>query len=339
MVMSCRKKVTPRPKTNRCVYGMALAAILTGSAAAQTADFSKRLAEGQQLRAHDRFAEARAVYQGLLLDVRKEPSPHHLAALVYDCLGLDEQDGGDYGAAETAYNHGLAAVHAQTPDDPILIALQTHLAELYIAEIRPDDAEPILRQAVVALRGSTQVDNIALAIAGEDLAVVGIMRRKFLEPEALLRKSQTLIENAAGPSDPRLTASLLTYAGLLVAQRRFAEAVAPAERAWQLLNTSSMTVPKPFAASALSVLGAVYYHVGRLDEAESYTRLAVDMATASIGPRHPRLGRYLSNYAAILKSAGRKNEAKAIQKKADEILQQSPSAVSGGYTVNVASLR
>ena len=252
-----------RPRIAHYAWGAALAAALACNAAGQTADFAKRLIAGQDLRAHDRFLEARVIYRTLLQDVRKDGSDYRFEALVLDNLALDEQDIGDYAAAETAFNHALTAVQAEPAADHKLIGLKSHLAELYIAEVRPADAEPLLRQAMAALRSSAPPDPIALSEASEDLAVVCMMQRKFTEPEALLRESQSLLESAIGPDSPRLTASLLTYAGFLTAVRRYAEAVAPAERAWQLLHTGSVLVPKPYLASALSVLGAVYYHSGR----------------------------------------------------------------------------
>jgi tetratricopeptide (TPR) repeat protein len=327
-----------RLKTVRFARATALAAALAYAAAAQTGDFLKRLAEGQQLRARDRFDDARTIFRDLLRDVRKENSDPRFEALVLDNLALDEQDSGDYPAAETAFNHGLAAFHSNHAADPTAIALIAHLAELYIAEARSEDAEPLLRQAVETLRSSPLPDPIALSIVEEDLAVVYIMRRKFEEPETLLRHSEALLENTLGPDNPRLTASLLTYAGLLTAERRFADAVVPAERAWQILCHSSIPIPKPYRASALSVLGAVYYRAGRLAEAESSARQSVELADESLGPQHPRLELYLLNYASILKKAGHKSEAKAVQKRADEMMEQYPAA-SSRYTVNVASVR
>jgi tetratricopeptide (TPR) repeat protein len=125
---------------------------------------------------------------------------------------------------------------------------------------------------------------------------------------------------------------------LLTAEHRYAEAVVPAERAWQILQASPIAIPRPYLASALGVLGMVYHHTGRTAEAKSYARQAVDMAEASLGPQHPRLGLYLANYAAILKQAGHRSEAKAIRKRADEIRDQNPAAGTG-YTINVAALR
>lgn len=312
---------------------------LTFNTAAQTADFSQRLEQGQQLRAFDRYIEARSTFQALLRDVRKEGPNPRMEAMVFDSMAMNEQDSGDYGAAETAFNHGISAFHPEAANDPILIALQSHLAELYIAEIRPDDAEPLLRASISALRSSVVTDPIALSIASEDLAVVCIMRHKYAEPESLLRESQALIMKTRGADDARLSAGLLTFAGLMTAEKRYAEAVAPAERAWQLLTASPAIVPKPYLASAKSVLAAVYFHVGRYDEAREAARTSVELAESSLGPDHPRLGFYLSNYAMILKSTGRKDEAKVARRKADAILDQYPSTTTGGYTVNVASLR
>jgi tetratricopeptide (TPR) repeat protein len=105
-----------------------------------------------------------------------------------------------------------------------------------------------------------------------------------------------------------------------------------------ILTGSANQASRPYIASAWSVLGAVYFHVGRIEEAEFCARNSVELGDASLGPEHPRMALYLTNYAVILKAAGRKNEAKAARKRADEILALNPTAGSGGYTVNVASL-
>jgi tetratricopeptide (TPR) repeat protein len=327
------------PKIVRCAWGAALAAALAGSSAAQPGDFTKRLVEGRQLRVHDHFAEARTVFLNLVRDLRQDESNHRLQALVEDNLALDEQDIGDYAAAETAFNHGLDALRAEPAYDSESIALKTHLAELYLAEVRPKDAEALLRQTLADARSSPKPAPVALSVLSEDLAVACIMRKKFAEPEALLRESQALVENQYGPDDPRLSSSLLSYTGLLIAQNRHDEAIAPAEHAWQILSHSTVPVPKSYQASALCILSVVYYHAGRLDEAAECGRKSVDLASESLGMQHPRLGLYFSNYARILRAAGRKSEAKKAQKKADAILRQYPPDGTGGYTVNVASLR
>ncbi|HUB83746.1 MAG TPA: tetratricopeptide repeat protein [Bryobacteraceae bacterium] len=319
--------------------GAALAAALACCCAAQTTDFLPRLAHGEQLRLQDRYQEARTVFLNLLRDMRNDQSNQRLEALVEDNLGLDDQDRGDYAGAETAYNHGVDLLRGEPVYDSVMIDVKTHLAELYLAENRPRDAESLLREGRTDASHAPKPASMQLATLNEDLAVACIMRRKLSETEGLLREAQALVENTYGPDSPRLSSSLFSYAGLLVTEHKYDEAIPPAERAWHILAHSTLTIPKPYVASALSVMGMVYYHAGRLDQAEEYARKSVDLAEASLGARHPRVGLYLWNYALILRTAGRKNEAKAAQKKADAILDQPPSSSSGGYTVNVDSLR
>src|ERR1035441_9318756 len=309
-----------RLKTVQYTCGAVLAAALACAAAAQTAGSDGRLMEGQQLRALGRFAEAKAVFVSLLQDARKNSPDNRLVAIVLDNLGIDEQDSGDYAEAETSSNNGLAAFHATVADDPVPIALKTHLAELYIAEGRPEHAETLIRPVVAALRSSALPDTLALALAYEDLAVSCIMQHRFQEPETLLRQSQGLVETELGPDHPRLASGLLTFAALLTAQHRYSEAVAPAERAWKILRTSPMGIPKQNLAAAFSVMGAVLYHAGREGDAEECARRSVELADASLGPKHPRLALYLANYAVILKHGDHKSRAKEIRKRADEIM-------------------
>lgn len=327
------------PNVARYTRSAAIAAALISGAAAQINSYTDRLIQGQQLRAHDRYAEARTVFRALLQDVRKGAPNQRLEGLILDSLAQNEQDAGDYASAETAFNHGFAAMHDEKADDPIRIELQTHLAELYIAEVRPEEAEPLLRRTIATLRTASPRDPVALAIADEDLAVACIMRHKFTEPEDMLREAQSLIESVGGPNDPKLIASLLTYAGLLTAQHHYDDAIVPAERAWSLVKGSPVEIPKPYLASVLSVLGAVYYHVGRTPDAESCARQSVELAEQSLGPHHPRLGYYLANYAVVLKQAGRKDQAKAVQKRAEQILADTAASGTTGYTVNAAALR
>ncbi len=322
-------------RTLHCALGLAA---LAGIAAAQTDDFALRFAQGEILRGHDRYADARQLHAGLLRDVRNAHFDHRFEAQVLDNLAQDDQDCGDYAAAETAFNHGLATIAGRNADDPIVISLKTHLAELYLAENRPEDAEPLLRQSIDALRVASIPDPVGLSVVDEDLAVVRIMRHKLDATEALLREAQALLEEHLGPDSPGLSASLLTYGGLLMAQHRYTDAIEPAEYAWKILNNGPAFVPKPYRASALSVLAGIYYHADRLNEAADCARQSIDLAEASLGARHPRVGFYLANYAAILKKLGRKTEAKAAQKRAESILDENPSP-GAGNTVNVASLR
>ena len=220
-------------------------ALLAGSAPGVAAqdDNNDNLAEGRQLSREGRYAEARVRLAAALRNAQRD-SDTRSVAMILDCLGVNEEDSGDYRQAETYLNHGLSTIQPYSPYEPALIDLQTHLAELYMAEMRPEDAEPLLRRTLGALRRAASPDWLLVARAEEDLALTGVMQHRYDEPEKLLRHSQGLIEGQLGPANPRLTNSLFAFAALLTAEHRYAEAVAPAERGWQILHSMNLSLAK-----------------------------------------------------------------------------------------------
>jgi tetratricopeptide (TPR) repeat protein len=176
-------------------------------------------------------------------------------------------------------------------------------------------------------------------VAVNDLGVVFTMQRKYRQAETLLREALALFETALGPDHPMLASSLKPLTSLLLAQRRYAEAVVPAERAWHILQAASVRYPKLEIASVTAVLGLAYSHAGRPAEAESCARQAVSMAEEVYGSENPRLGFFLATSAATLRQIDRKNEAQEMQNRANAILERRARATSGGDTVSVSALR
>jgi tetratricopeptide (TPR) repeat protein len=287
--------------------------------------------EGHYADAHTKLADA--------LRMAQAGADNRAIAIVLDEMGVDETDMGDYGKAENSFDHGLSTFRPSNPKDHLLISLQTHLAELYLAEARVEGAETMLRHIVETLRSDSHPDPVTLARAYEGLAVSRIMQKKYDEPETLLRQSQALMEAALGTMHPRLMSGLFAYAALLESEHKYAEAVAPMERALQILTTTTLPVAKPDMVTGYSGLSTVYFHAGRLQESVSYARQAVDLAESTLGPAHPAVARCLNNYAYILKHTRRKNEAKAAEKRAEEIMKRLPATASGGNSVSISALR
>jgi tetratricopeptide (TPR) repeat protein len=311
--------------------GTALAIVLATGAASQTTLETEQLDAGQQLRAHGRYNEARTVFANLLRDVNSGKSGSRVAGIVLDNAGINETHAGNYAAAETAFNQSLTLLHESPTGDPIMAAVKTHLSELYIAEQRPQDAEPLLRQAAASIRSNVHTDGVALSEIYDNLAVVCGLLRKRGEAEMLLRNSTAILEKQVGPDNPRFADPLLTYAGLLVVEHHYTNALVPAERAWQILRKSD-GVADSYLAGAACILASVYYHLGRNADAESYARKAIELGESAFGPDHPQVASYLANYAVILKRRDRK-EAKEVQERADAIRARSTSDSLAGYTV------
>jgi tetratricopeptide (TPR) repeat protein len=310
----------------RCVI---LVATLAWGAAAQ------RLEEGQQLSAKGRYAEAHAVFTSMLRDAEKNDADAGTVALILDNLAVDETDLGNFREAENVFNRALSIL---PPDTPAASKVKAHLAELYMNEHRPAEAEPLLRQAAATLRDAGQPERVALGVTYNDLAIALAMQRKKPESETLLRRALAMLEEELGPDHPILTSSLEPLAALLLVEQRYADAVAPAERAWRILQSYAPHVGTPDLAGVLDILGQVYAHSGRMVEAESCARQASTMAEQVYGPKHPRLGLFLQRYADVLNRANRKKEAKEVQKRARAILAQADRGAVGS-TVSVSALR
>jgi len=326
-----------RLETVRCARSAAIIAALAGSAFAQSAETLTLLA-GQQMFAQGQYSLARETLESLLQDVSNGAPNDEFRAAIMDNLGVVNEGAGDYSNAERRFNEGLSILRAAPGDSSV--DLKRHLAELYIREHRPQEAEPLLRQAVNASLSSPRPDPVALSSGYNDLAVACLMRRDFGEAETFSRQAQTIIETRLDSNPEALAGSLLTYAELLSDQHHFTEALVPTEHALQILRANKPTISKSYLASALTAAGAVYFRAGRNTEAESCARQAAELAEEVLGPQHRRVGLYLANYAAVLKHSGHKKEAKAIEKRSEKIRELYPAADdAGGYTGDVASLR
>ena len=320
-------------KNVRCA---ALVAAFVYSAAAQTADPQTQLQQARHLRVLGRFSEAAPIFAALLRDAEKAPQNSHFLAEVLDNQGLNEYNNGNFGAAETAFNHSLATLKGS---DPLVDIVQTHLAELYLFEQRVEEADALLRQVTASLRSAPVVDRKTLALALNDLAVACSLLKKKPQPELLLREAMGLLEDEYGADSPMLIGSLNPMAMLLLVEHRYAEAIAPAERAWKLMKANANSIGDPDRASVLDVLGQVFSHNGRMAEAVDCARRASELAETVYGADAERFGHYLARYADILNRADHKKEAKSVQKRANSILAQAGRPYSGGFTVSVNALR
>ncbi len=319
---------------NRVVCAWGLMVLLASAASA--GDIAAQILDGQRLRGRGQYAEAEKIFTQLLKDA--DPGTR-TAAVVMDHLALTYQGMGHYLDAEGMFAKSLVIWKKLDNAKLDEANVETHLAELYLEERKPADAEPLLMQAIDTLRAMPNPDKVALAVNMNVLAVVYAVQQKGDEGERLLREGLRLLEVELGPEHPMVVSSLTPLTGVLLAQHRYSDAVEPAERAWKILRSSAPHIGDPDLASALDALGLVYAHTGRITEAESVAKQAVDMAERVYGPQHPRTARYLKTYASILQQMNRKSEAKALVKRADGILAQSALDNPTQHTVRANSLR
>jgi tetratricopeptide (TPR) repeat protein len=128
------------------------------------------------------------------------------------------------------------------------------------------------------------------------------------------------------------------YASLLFTMKRYTDAASYAERVVSLLNRSG-GAPDATLINAWTMLGAAYANLGRTQEAQSYVRQAISVAKSIYGEDSRRTGRLMTVGAVLLERCGQKSEAKALKKKAQQILATAARDDPRRFTVDVNALR
>ena len=100
-----------------------------------------------------------------------------------------------------------------------------------------------------------------------------------------------------------------------------------------------MVPDHPALVRPLNNLAAIQRRMGRLSEAEATLKRARTIAEQRLGPAHPRTVEVLSEYVILLKSAGRKTEAKSMEKLVKAAQARETGGHPGPYTIDVAALR
>ncbi|HUI55338.1 MAG TPA: tetratricopeptide repeat protein [Bryobacteraceae bacterium] len=318
----------------------ALVAGLACAAAGQTVNLDDRLEEGQQLYIQGRYSDAQQIFGATLREAEKSQPESGTVARILDLLGQTEHALGNYTEAENLLNRAIAIYQRNAgADAPNAVAVERHLAELYLQELRPADAAPLLRRSIGVMESRANADRADLAVGRADLGIALGLERKYGEAERELREALEVLETELGPNHPKVAAVMLPLSGVLIVEHRYTEAIEPAERAWQILQASAPHVGQPDIAAALDVLGVAYARAGRPREGEVYLKQAVGIAEAIYQADQRQLGYYLRNYAEVLKQLGRKNEGKTLDKRARAILAENDRRISTSHTVNVNALR
>jgi len=297
---------------------------------AQSAGEEERLEEGRKLRAVGRYTEAKNTFTALLKESEQQNRQGVFSSRVLDELAVTEQDLGNFAAAERLLNRSIAIL----PN----LAAEGHLGEVYLEERRPREAEPLFRRVLAARQNASPPDPTATAVAMVDLAAVYGNTGRLRQSERMLRQALAMLEEQFSPDHPMLSAALGPLGVALSREHKYGEALAVTERAWQILRENPR-VAAPDLLNTMSSLAALYSLTGNMSEAELYAKDLTARAEAIYGPDHPRFGWCLANYAAILGRMGRKDEARAMEKRSAAILARSEEANPVRHSVNVNALR
>jgi CHAT domain-containing protein/tetratricopeptide (TPR) repeat protein len=201
------------------------------------------------------------------------------------------------------------------PRHPYTLSLE-NLAQIYAAQGRYGDAEPLLRDALRVRRevlGPRHPDTLTSL---NNLAELYVAQGRYGDAEPLLQEALQARREVLGPRHPGTLTSLSSIAVLYYSQGRYVEAEPLLQEALQ--TRREVLGPRhPDTLTSLNSLADLYRAQGRYGDAERLVREALQGSRAMLGPRHPRTLERQVNAAAILVNLDRHGEAVRILQEAE----------------------
>ena len=246
-------------------------------------------------------------------------SPSIRAQTSADVEALNQQvvrlfQAGRYAEAATMAERAVTLAERQFgPGHPAVGTALSNLANVYNAQGRYGDAEPLFKRAL-AIAEKTPNDP-ALGIRLNNLGGLYKLQGRYAEAEPLYKRALVVIEKAAGPDHPDVGTALNNLGQLFVAEERYAEAEPLAKRALAIAE-KALGPKHPIVATRLSNLAGIYSDRGRYREAEPLLQRALAISETVQGPEHPDVASELRNLALLYQSEGRYDEAEPLMRRA-----------------------
>jgi tetratricopeptide (TPR) repeat protein len=200
------------------------------------------------------------------------------------------------------------------------------LARAYARQGRYSKAEALLLRALAIEKGAAGSPHPLMVPTLHELGYVNYQRRRFSEAEEYFRLTLAL---PASPDDR--AATLHSLAGVLYRRGLRAESLSLAEEALALKENALGAGHSALVLHLLD-LAVVYMRERQKQRAEPLVLRARQIAEAQLGPTHPLTGEAMLLQSQLLRKAGRKREARAMERQANAILsadQQARRAFEG----------
>jgi tetratricopeptide (TPR) repeat protein len=265
--------------------------------------------------------------------------------------------------AETSLRAAEAIARTFPPRDPSLATTFDHLAWVFFAQDKTDEAESLARWALRWRDAVLPADHPDLAASLNTMACLYDAQGKYDEAEPLYRRSLEIEEKISGPEHPNVAAILdnlgtvhHNLVNLAEAERLYRRALAIREKigvrrdlAPTLYNLAILLLDKeaddeaealfkrsleirretlgpehPEVAEGLEGLGSLYAKQGKDDAAEPLLKQAVAVFEKAIGANHPRVAACLVKLAKVHCARGDHARAEPLGRRALGIFETTP---------------
>ena len=196
-------------------------------------------------------------------------------------------------------------------DSPNLATSLDRLANLYYAQGRYAEAEPLFTRALDIYERQLGTDHPAVATSLNNLAYLYQALGRYTEAEPFYTRALDLRERQLGADHPAVANSLNNLASLYESQGRYTEAEPLGTRALNICERQ-LGADHPAVATSLNNLASLYESQGRYTEAEPLFTRALDIYERRLGADHPAVATSLNNLAYLYQAQGRYTEAEPL---------------------------
>jgi tetratricopeptide (TPR) repeat protein len=258
-------------------------------------------------------------------------------ALTLKRVGLLYGALGRYTESQSVYRQAISILEGN-PEERFLLAQALEGLSLVLMQAgrRYQEAESLmLRAAAIGaeVRGRDHPD-VAAMLA--NLASAQMMLRKDAEAEAQFQRALSLLETNPQQYQSERAAILSNLGFLAFWQGNSSGADSYLARSVALYE-EKLGRNHPELITPLLNLARLRLELKNTKEAEVSVRRAMTIAEGGSGANHSVSYQVFSTYAAVLRGAGRKREARQMKARANEILAANPAEVAN-LTVHVADL-
>jgi tetratricopeptide (TPR) repeat protein len=238
--------------------------------------------------------------------------------LVVQAAALDRA--GQYAEAAAEYRGALHLVEQFEPRDRCLPGILNALASASINNGDFREAERLYRRALSLVEAAAGKRNGDYALLLSNLANLYSEQGRQAQAETMLREAFDIDSSTFGANDARTASVGNSLAQVLLARGNYGEA-----ETVLMANTPVLDGQPPPCVDcflfALSNLGTLRFHQGRLQEAADLEERSLAGFEAALGLAHPLLLRPLNNLARAYAALGRTRDAEAIFQQAISIAE------------------
>jgi tetratricopeptide (TPR) repeat protein len=247
-------------------------------------------------------------------------------------------DKGDLKTAAKFFREALDEARKSGKRDPELAMSLNNLGNLYCAQDKYSDAQPLLQEALTVLKGLVGANDINLASALNNLANCYNGQGNLKDAEATYKSALAINEKSTDPKRSLLT-TLNGLTSVLLFAHRLAEAKTYSQQALSFVEKHPEQEPRA-RAGVYSQRASILMESGDFKSAEPILQKAIALDDKVFGKSSPQYAADMSNLAALKQRQGKKEEASTLYQQSLKTGSTSDTNPGGKISslVNLANL-